>query len=98
MAALAEERIRVARELHGIVAHSLNAMVIQSAGAGAALLDDDSAEARAAVEVIGHGREASAPGHGLIGMRERAETFGGTARGEPLPDGGFRVEATLRWV
>ncbi|MEU6713643.1 histidine kinase [Nonomuraea sp. NPDC046802] len=199
-AALAEERIRIARELHDILAHNVSAMVIQSTAAGAALLSDDNAEARTAVEAIGHagrtalaelrlllgvlregpmqpqpgveaiqemtewlpievrlrvegqtrqvppdmglaayrivqesltntlkhagkdanaevslrytdeglhirvtddgigGRKANTMGHGLIGMRERAEKFGGTVRGEPLPEGGFMVEATLRWA
>lgn len=34
-------------------------------------------------------------GNGLIGMRERAELFGGSLDAGPLPEGGFRVRATL---
>jgi signal transduction histidine kinase len=34
-------------------------------------------------------------GHGLRGMRERATAAGGTIDVGPLPDGGFRVTATL---
>jgi signal transduction histidine kinase len=34
-------------------------------------------------------------GHGIAGMRERAEALGGSLRAEPLPDGGFRVQARL---
>ena len=34
-------------------------------------------------------------GHGLIGLRERAELLGGTLRAEPTPDGGYLLEATL---
>ncbi|WP_214109335.1 sensor histidine kinase [Acrocarpospora catenulata] len=34
-------------------------------------------------------------GHGLIGMRERAELFGGTLEAGPRPEGGFRVCAVL---
>jgi signal transduction histidine kinase len=34
-------------------------------------------------------------GHGLIGMRERVELFGGTVTAGPKPGGGFRVVATL---
>ncbi|TMR93330.1 sensor histidine kinase [Nonomuraea basaltis] len=202
-AALAEERIRIARELHDIVAHNVSAMVIQSSSAGVALLNDDKAGVSAAVEAIGHvgrtalaelrlllgvlregptlpqpgieairemtewlpidvrlrvegstrqappdiglaayrivqealtntlkhaGKDADAEvllrytadglhiqvtddgaggaergwagagGHGLIGIHERAEALGGTAHGEPLPEGGFRVEVTLPWV
>jgi signal transduction histidine kinase len=33
--------------------------------------------------------------HGIVGMKERAATFGGTLTAEPLPDGGFEVRAWL---
>jgi signal transduction histidine kinase len=38
----------------------------------------------------GHG-----PGHGLAGMRERAELLGGSLSAGPVPDGGFAVSAVL---
>jgi signal transduction histidine kinase len=41
---------------------------------------------------------ATAPigsGHGLIGMRERVATVGGTVSAGPTPEGGFRVHAIL---
>ena len=38
---------------------------------------------------------ASRPGHGLIGMRERAAGVGGTLTAEPRPSGGFAVHARL---
>ncbi|GIT80361.1 hypothetical protein LLS1_20300 [Leifsonia sp. LS1] len=46
------------------------------------------------------GRPASAPapdagGHGIRGMRERAELLGGTLEAAPCADGGFRVRAVL---
>jgi signal transduction histidine kinase len=34
-------------------------------------------------------------GHGIDGMRERAAAAGGTLIAEPLPGGGFQVQATL---
>ena len=35
------------------------------------------------------------PGHGLVGMRERVEAFGGKVVTGPRPGGGWRVVATL---
>ncbi|MER5621475.1 sensor histidine kinase [Streptosporangium sp. NPDC002544] len=45
----------------------------------------------------GNGGTSSAlsTGNGLIGMRERAELFGGTFEAGPRPEGGFRVHASL---
>jgi signal transduction histidine kinase len=37
----------------------------------------------------------SLSGHGLLGMRERAATVGGTLHTGPAPGGGFLVEARL---
>lgn len=41
------------------------------------------------------GRTAAAPGHGIIGMRERAKAHGGVLEAGPLPDGGFEVRGSL---
>jgi signal transduction histidine kinase len=35
------------------------------------------------------------PGHGILGMRERAAMLGGTLAAGPTPDGGYTVEAVL---
>jgi signal transduction histidine kinase len=56
-----------------------------------------------AVEVTDDGRGVTAPtgdgragvGHGLIGMRERVQVFGGDLEVGPRPGGGFRVAARL---
>ena len=50
--ALAEERLRIAQELHDVVAHSMSVIAVQ-AGAGAHVLDDRPEQARAALDAIG---------------------------------------------
>src|SRR5690606_11402127 len=53
------------------------------------------------VEVTDDGAGASTEtlarttGHGLVGMRERVELYGGTLHVGPRPGGGFRVAATI---
>lgn len=44
-----------------------------------------------------HGAQAELPssGHGLIGLRERAELLGGSMIAGPTSDGGFRLQMTL---
>ncbi|GAB7030697.1 sensor histidine kinase [Streptomyces sp. NPDC021749] len=37
------------------------------------------------------------PGHGLIGIQERAELLGGKFTAGPGPDGGFLIEAEIPW-
>ena len=51
MAAVIEERSRIARELHDVVAHSVSMMVVQ-AGAAELVVDDDPEHVRAALHTI----------------------------------------------
>ncbi len=44
---------------------------------------------------LGAAAVADGPGHGLTGMRERVEMYGGTVRAGPLPNGGYQVTARL---
>jgi signal transduction histidine kinase len=44
---------------------------------------------------VGHRSGAGRTGHGLIGMRERAASLGGTVHAGPGPGGGFNVRASL---
>jgi signal transduction histidine kinase len=48
---LAEERLRIAQELHDVVAHSMSVIAVQ-AGVGTHVLDDQPEQARAALEAI----------------------------------------------
>jgi signal transduction histidine kinase len=51
------------------------------------------------VQVSDNGRGAPAAadgaGHGLAGMRERVEMYGGTVTAGPLTDGGYQVTAQI---
>nr|WP_055527900.1 histidine kinase [Streptomyces alboniger] len=44
---------------------------------------------------VGAKEPAGTPGYGLVGMRERARTVGGTLEAGPRPGGGFLVSAVL---
>lgn len=64
------------------------------------LLDHSPSAVVVTVEDDGAGSEAagSAPGHGLIGMRERVQLYTGRLTAEPRPAGGFIVRAELPLV
>ena len=66
--AVAEERERIARELHDVIAHSVSVMVVQ-AGAGERVLDDNPEQARAAFQSIREtGSEALEEMRRLLGL------------------------------
>jgi signal transduction histidine kinase len=82
-AAATEERTRIARELHDVVAHSLSVMVIQTAGARE-VARTDSESARAALSAVQQaGREALLEMRRMIGVLRRGdvELAGSTAPG-----------------
>jgi len=67
--AVAQERERIARELHDILAHSVSLMIVASDGAEAAIEQQNIGEARKAVAAIGQtGRDALTDLRLLLGM------------------------------
>jgi signal transduction histidine kinase len=67
-AAVAEERVRIARELHDVVAHAISVIVVQARG-GRRSLTTQPEEAREAFDSIeASGREALAEMRRLLGM------------------------------
>jgi signal transduction histidine kinase len=77
--------------------------VVKHAGSARAQVVVGYGDQDVTVEVIDDGRGLTAPagdgrvrvGHGLIGMRERVQVFGGELETGPCPGGGFRVAARL---
>lgn len=72
-AAVAEERTRIAGELHDVVAHALGAMVVQAAAAHRLALGDPprAGEAFAAIEATG--RDALTEMRALLGVLRRSD-------------------------
>jgi signal transduction histidine kinase len=72
--------------------------VSRHSGTDQATVTVNHSEGKVEVEVEDHGPGATytdGSGYGLRGMRERATALGGTLDAGPLPEGGFRVVATL---
>jgi signal transduction histidine kinase len=93
--AVTEERLRIARELHDIVAHSMSVIAVQ-AGVGHYLLDEQPDQARTALDVIETtSRDALVEMRHLLGVLrgEDAERGSGTEtadRGRLRPSPGIK--------
>jgi signal transduction histidine kinase len=83
--AAADERTRIARELHDVVAHHVSLMAVQSEAA-AALLPGRPAEAGKAVDIIGQtAREALTELRRLLGVLRGPADVNGRAATAPAP-------------
>jgi signal transduction histidine kinase len=72
-AAVAEERRRIAREMHDVVAHSVSTMVIQAGGARRILARDPARAVEAAALIERTGREALGEMRQLLGVLHAGE-------------------------
>ena len=80
--AVAEERLRIARELHDVVAHSMSLIAVQ-AGVGAHVIRTDPAAAERALEVIAEtSRKALEQTRSMLGLL-REDERGRTPRRRP---------------
>jgi signal transduction histidine kinase len=96
--AVAEERARIARELHDVVAHSVSVMVVH-AGAARRLVEGDPGQTRQALSSIeATGRQALAEMRRLLGvMRQDGDTRPGEAAGALAPQPGLAdLDALVR--
>jgi signal transduction histidine kinase len=72
-AAVAEERARIARELHDVVGHSVSVMTVQASGVRRLLRPDQVREREALLVVERTGREALAEMRRMVGVLRRPE-------------------------
>ena len=81
--AVAEERARMARDLHDVISHGVGVMVVQAAGARR-VIDTDPARARSSLAAIeATGRDALVELQHLLGLLREAQPDQGLA---PQPD------------
>jgi len=73
LAAVAEERARIARELHDVVGHSVSVMTVQASGVRRLLRPDQDREREALLVVERTGREALAEMRRMVGVLRRPE-------------------------
>jgi signal transduction histidine kinase len=71
--AVADERARIARELHDVVGHSVSVMTVQASGVRRLLEPDQEREREALMVVEQTGREALAEMRRLVGVLRRPE-------------------------
>jgi signal transduction histidine kinase len=71
--AIVEERARIARELHDIVAHGVSTMVLQAGGVRRRLTGEQDAEREVLLNVEETGRRSLAEMHRMLGIMRQAD-------------------------
>ncbi|WP_454850490.1 sensor histidine kinase [Promicromonospora soli] len=88
--AIVAERVRIARELHDVVAHHVSVIGIQAAAARRVLGRDPALAAEALVTIERESREGVAQMRNLVGTL-RSVPDGGASGAQPGPDGASRA-------
>jgi signal transduction histidine kinase len=85
--AVAEERTRIAREVHDVVSHNLSVMTALADGAGFAMRTEAGRQqaADAVAQVAATGREALAEMHRLLGVLREDDDGAGSPSRRPAP-------------
>ena len=86
--AVAEERNRIARELHDVVGHSVSVMTVQAAAVRRRLRDDQVVEREALETVESVGREAMAEMRRLVGVLREPDGQGASLGAVARPRSG----------
>jgi signal transduction histidine kinase len=81
--AMAEERRRIAREMHDVVAHSVSVMVVQAGGARRIIDRDPDRAAQAAAQIEYAGRAALVEMRRLLGLLHGGEGEAGALAPQP---------------
>ncbi|WP_446471772.1 sensor histidine kinase [Actinophytocola algeriensis] len=95
--AVAEERARIARELHDVVAHAVSVMVVQADGAAYAVRTQPELAERAVKTIAGTGRDALTELRRLLGVL-RSEDTGGERTPQPGTQSLSELAARVRAV
>ncbi|UUU22697.1 sensor histidine kinase [Streptomyces sp. DSM 40750] len=80
-----EERTRIAREMHDVVAHRVSLMVVHAAALQAVARKDPEKAVRNAALVGDMGRQALTELREMLGVLRSGEGFSSVARAEPVP-------------
>ncbi len=103
--AVVDERTRIARELHDIVAHAVSSIVVQAGAAEQVALEDPAAAQRALASIRTYGADALAEMRRLVGILREDDTAAALSPQpglDTLPDlvqdaaaGGLAVQLTI---
>jgi len=101
--ALADERLRIAREMHDVVAHSMSLIAVQ-AGVGAHVIETDPAAAEQALPVVADtSRDALAQTRSVLGLLQSGDEAAASSPGvaalktlvQGVRDAGLQVDLVL---